>query len=96
MLGGSLALILLIIIGFVIYKSVTTAPALEMWDAAMEDYRSGAYPQAMKRFEDFLDDYAEHDHANGRQAKARRRVRSVAMRFSPAAGRSTRSRPDSP
>ena len=64
MLGGGFLLILLIIFGVVIYINLHSAPAVEMWDRAMEDYRSGSYPQAMKGFEDFLDDYSEDDNAS--------------------------------
>lgn len=64
MLGGGFTLILLCILGVVIYFSLSTAPAVEMWDMAMEDYRSESYAQAMKRFQDFLDDYPEDDNAS--------------------------------
>ncbi len=69
MLGGGGLLILLCIVGFVIWKSIFTAPAIEMWDQAMEDYRSESYAQAMERFEDFVDDYPEDPNAS--EAKVR-------------------------
>lgn len=64
MLGGAFALILLCFLLYVLWLNLSSAPAVEMWDMAMEDYRSESYPQAMKRFQDFLDDYPEDENAS--------------------------------
>ncbi len=69
MLGGTFALILLCILGVVIWLSVSTAPAIDMWDQAMEDYRSESYAQAMDRFQDLIDKYPED--ANASEARVR-------------------------
>ncbi|HJN10502.1 MAG TPA: PQQ-binding-like beta-propeller repeat protein [Pirellulaceae bacterium] len=64
MLGGAFFLILLIISSVVLYINLTKTPAVDMWEAAMEDYRSASYPQAMKRFENFLKKYPDDDNAS--------------------------------
>jgi outer membrane protein assembly factor BamB/TolA-binding protein len=62
--GGGMALILLVIVGAVLYVNLTKTPAIEMWDAAMEDYRSESYSQAQATLEEFLEAYPEDEHAS--------------------------------
>lgn len=64
MLGGFFALILMCIVGVVIYFSISTAPAIDLWNMAMDEYRAESYPQAMDRFQDFLDKYPKDDNAS--------------------------------
>ena len=64
MLGGFTALTLICILGYVLYVNLTTAPALQMWEAAMEDYRSESYSQAMAKFEEFLSVYPKDENAS--------------------------------
>ena len=48
MYGGGLALALLILFGIVLWYNLTKTPALEMFQAAMEDYRKESYSQAVR------------------------------------------------
>ena len=64
MLGGFTALVLISILGYVLYVNLTTAPALQMWEAAMEDYRSESYSQAMAKFQEFLSVYPKDENAS--------------------------------
>ena len=64
MLGGGFALALLLILFAVLFVNLSKAPAVEMWDAAMESYRSESYSQAQAAFEEYLEDYPEEEHAS--------------------------------
>ena len=55
MWGGSLALALLVLFGVVLYFSLTKTPPLEMFEAAMKDYRAESYSQALVKFQRFLE-----------------------------------------
>lgn len=64
MWGGSLALALLVIFGGVLYFSLTKTPPLEMFEAAMKDYRAESYSQAVVKFQRFLEKYSKHELAS--------------------------------
>jgi hypothetical protein len=80
MYGGGLALALLILFGAVLYVSLTKRPAIEMFEAAMADYRSESYSQATAKFENFLKQYPKDENAS------EARVRIVLARLRLAAG----------
>ncbi|MFV1969011.1 MAG: PQQ-binding-like beta-propeller repeat protein, partial [Pirellulaceae bacterium] len=75
--GGALTLALLIFFGVMLYINLNKAPALEMFEAAMKDYRSESYSQAIAKFEDFLKSYPEDDNAS----EARVRIALAQMRL---------------
>jgi len=78
LLGGTTVLALLVILGYVLWVNLTTAPAVEMWEAAMQDYRSESYSQAMAKFEDFLSAYPNEENASEARARiALCRIRTV-------------------
>ena len=78
MYGGGLALALLCILFVVLFVNISKTPALEMWEAAMEDYRSGSYTQAEAKFSEFLADYPDDEKASeGRVRAALCRIRIV-------------------
>lgn len=78
MIGGGLALSLLLILFVVLFVNLSKTPAVEMWGEAMEYYRSGSYTQAQVAFEEFLEDYPEDDNASeGRVRVALCKIRVV-------------------
>ena len=64
MVGGGLALLLLLLIGGAIYWNLMAVPADERWRVAMEDYRGGSYSQASEKFETFLSKFPKDDRAS--------------------------------
>ena len=62
--GGGLALALLLLIGFLLWWNLTKTPAITMFEAAMKDYRSESYSQAIAKFEKFLESYPRDEKAS--------------------------------
>jgi len=62
--GGSLALALLLLFGGVLWYSLSKTPPLEMFEAAMKDYRAESYSQAVAKFENFLEQYPKDEKAS--------------------------------
>ncbi len=59
LLVGGGALILMILVGVALYYALTRGTAAELFQAAEEDYRSGAYAQAIAKFEKFVGKYPD-------------------------------------
>jgi outer membrane protein assembly factor BamB/TolA-binding protein len=75
--GSAIALPLLVFFGVMLYINLTKTPALEMFEAAMADYRSESYSQAKAKFENFLKSYPEDENAS----EARVRIALADMRL---------------
>lgn len=83
--GGSLALALLLLFGGVLWYNLSRTPPVEMFEAAMKDYRAESYTQAVGKFQNFVKQYPKDDKAS----EARVRVALSQMRLaagSPEAG----------
>jgi outer membrane protein assembly factor BamB len=59
MYAGGGGLVLLLIIGLVLWYTLTRGTAAELLQAADEAYRSGSYSQAIPNYERFLDSYPD-------------------------------------
>ncbi|MDE0735772.1 MAG: PQQ-binding-like beta-propeller repeat protein, partial [Pirellulaceae bacterium] len=63
-IGGSLALGILAIAAFGLYFYLRSGSAAEVFDAAESDYNTGAYQNAIEKYEVFLNKYPRHDNAS--------------------------------
>lgn len=63
-LVGGFTLIVLVVLSLVMWYSLTRGTAAEYFEAAEQDYRSGAYANAMAKFDKFLRFYANDPHAS--------------------------------
>ncbi len=75
--GGSLALALLLLFGGVLWYNLSKTPPLEMFEAAMKDYREESYSQAVAKFQNFLKQYPEDE----KSSEARVRVALAQLRL---------------
>ncbi len=63
-IGGSLALGILAIAAFGLYFYLRSGSAAEVFEAAESDYNTGAYQNAIEKYEMFLNKYPRHDSAS--------------------------------
>ncbi|MGE0756908.1 MAG: PQQ-binding-like beta-propeller repeat protein, partial [Pirellulaceae bacterium] len=77
MLGGGMALLLILVVGGVLTWNFMAVPAVEMFESAEKTYREQAYSDAKGRFEAFLESYPSDDNAS----KARVRIRLIQLRL---------------
>jgi len=64
MIGGITVFTLLCILGAVLAVNLLKAPPLEMFNAAEEAYRSESYPDALSKYERFLEKYPKDENSD--------------------------------
>ncbi len=79
MLVGGGVLVLLLVLGFALYRSMTRGTAQEIFAAAEEDYRNAAYANAIEKYEQMLSSFPyDTDAGKARVKKEMARFRMVA------------------